>query len=245
MDADASTAPMSTLRHIVPLAGTGPDPRPVDEPFANHAFEIETALAAERRRLGQELHDDLGQRLAGLAMLAASLRDRIESGDDHLGAWADELADGLHDASGMVRRLAHGLCDPDPIKPSTVEGLRRVAAESRRRCGISCRVEDEPGLDLDDPRTCRELTCIAREAISNAVRHGAARAVTLDLRRGLTGVELEVRDDGRGFCPDTVDRGVGLDSMAERAARLGGELTVDSRRGEGTVIRCRLGGGGS
>jgi two-component system CheB/CheR fusion protein len=245
MDTDVSTVPISKSGHLMPLAGTGPGVLSARDPLVDRPLEIEAARAMERRRLGQELHDDLGQRLAGLAMLAATLRDRLDGRDGDLKILADELADGLHDAGGTVRGIARGLNRPDPSGSSTVEGLRLVAAESRRRCGIACRVEGDPGLELDDPRTCHELTRIAREAISNAVRHGAAETVTLKLRRQPDGVELEVRDDGCGFAPDAVPRGVGLDSMSQRAARLGGVLTIDSRHGDGTVIRCRLDGGRS
>lgn len=245
MDADVTTTPIPTPMHIAPLAGTGPARLPAVDRFIDRTLEMEAARMAERRRLGQELHDDLGQRLAGLAMLAATLRDRIDGRNEGLETLADELAEGLQDASGTIRRLARGLRHPNGSGRSAVEGLRRVAAESRRRCGISCRVEGDPDLVLDDPRACHELTCIAREAVSNAVRHGDAGTVTLELRRGSGGVELEVRDDGCGFALDTVSRGVGLDSMCERAARLGGELTIDSGRGDGTVVRCRLEGGGA
>jgi two-component system sensor histidine kinase UhpB len=84
---------------------------------------------------------------------------------------------------------------------------------------------------------------VAQEALSNATRHSGAASVVVKLHRPTGGgVTLEVSDDGRGFAFDEAERGLGIAGMRERALLVGGELTIESRPGEGTTVRLTLPG---
>jgi signal transduction histidine kinase len=82
---------------------------------------------------------------------------------------------------------------------------------------------------------------IVIESVTNAVRHGRARRVSVKL--SVAPLDISVEDDGAGFAPDTATRGHGLRSLAEHASALGGALAIDSRPGEGTRVRVRASGG--
>ena len=79
-----------------------------------------------------------------------------------------------------------------------------------------------------------------REALSNVGRHAEATSCRVTLRRSAGGAELEIDDDGRGFDPDAPSSGMGIANLRERAASLGGELTIASVAGEGTTVRATL-----
>ena len=80
---------------------------------------------------------------------------------------------------------------------------------------------------------------VAQEALSNAARHSGAERIEVALRRNGEGAELVVSDDGRGFAFEESERGLGISGMRERALLIGGELTIESRPGQGTTVRLR------
>ncbi len=92
-----------------------------------------------------------------------------------------------------------------------------------------------------DPAADVHLYRIAQEALSNAAKHGAARHAAIVLHHSEHALRLTVTDDGQGLTPSPHDtRGMGLDSMRYRARALGGELTLDSLPGEGTIVTCEI-----
>jgi signal transduction histidine kinase len=129
----------------------------------------------------------------------------------------------------------------DPAGATAHESLEAVAQELRDRFDVAIAVDTH--LDADLPPHSREhVTRIAREAIANAARHGEARNVIVSLRTEASGVALRVVDDGRGIGADgeAVLEGFGLRSMRERAAALGGHLSVRPARRGGTELEVVL-----
>lgn len=211
-------------------------------PASPTAVDVAEIRREERRKLGQDIHDDLGQELAGLAMMAATLARRVEGLDPRIANLARDLADGLVDTQHTARRLAHGLCGRSDDDLDLARSLERMAEQSRRRCGISCEVVGDTDIRLESPEVHRELARIAREAVANAIRHGQADTVELELHRRDGGFEFEVRDDGAGFEPRTGGGGMGLRNMRERARRVGGQLSIGPVSGGGTAVRCSVQG---
>jgi signal transduction histidine kinase len=206
----------------------------------------ELALLQERGRLARELHDAMSQSLFSL-QLSADTATRLLA-EDPPGAAA---------ALATVRALAAQL---SAELRTTVEGLRPadlerdgLAAALRTQLTVAGRAHDVPvdvevgeldGLDPDDEH---QVLRIAQEAVTNALRHAAAGRVRVTLGPGATGshgaLVLRVSDDGRGFDPQARGlraRRLGLTSMHERAASLGGALTVTSAPGEGTTVELRV-----
>jgi signal transduction histidine kinase len=201
----------------------------------------------ERARISRDLHDDLGQFLAGLALLAKSVAD--EHRDCHGKQDPARLVELLGRAAQKTRRLDRML------RPTALEtggltgGLSALVQETRELFGIQCNLElPEEAVDLDETRSLLFYR-IAQEAIGNAIRHGGARelSVRLELRAGNSMGEtpaartllLVVEDKGQGFAPGIgVDRGNGLGIMQHRAEMINGQLRIISAPGQGCRVEC-------
>ncbi len=189
----------------------------------------------ERALLARELHDDLTQRLAVLA---------IDVGRTELaarGAGAERLRavrEGLVALSEDVHTLAYQLHPSVLEELGLAEALRTECERfrSRSRADVLVNIDPLPVAAGADAALC--LFRVAQEALRNVERHSSAGTVAVALRQQDGGTLLTVRDDGEGFDPDAVrDRpSLGLASMRERLQLVGGKLCVDSLPGEGTAI---------
>ena len=194
------------------------------------------AAVEERNRLARDLHDSVSQELFSLSMLAAAARRTIAQRPEQAAAQLAEIEATARRALEETRGLIFAL------RPAALEGrglapaLRDLAAGLRERQGfqVDLHIEAERRLPLEHEQA---LFRICQEALANAARHSGARAASVDLRYGDETIALTIRDAGRGFDPHAQDgRGVGLHSMAERAAALGGRLTIESAPGQGTAV---------
>jgi PAS domain S-box-containing protein len=191
----------------------------------------------EKERIGQDLHDSVGQELVGMACLLKVLEhDLEEARSTHAckAARAHEICMAAHQGlRGFVRGLL-------PLGASTTlaDGLRRLCENIRVRGGMACVFYDEiPSLRISPPRA-KHLYYLAMEAAANAIRHGGARNIVITLAQEDRNGVLRGDDDGSGFDLAAVSRGAGLDTMQYRANVLGGGLSVEPRAGGGTTVRC-------
>jgi signal transduction histidine kinase len=207
-----------------------------------HERSRELSIVEERNRLARELHDSVTQRLFGVVLAAESAATLL---DRDATAAAEELA--------RVRQLARDAMDElravvFELRPASLEAeglaaaLRKHVDVLRRVSGsrIDLRVGDPPRLGADD---AGQVFRIAQEALQNALRHADAEHIEVRLDNGRGRLRLSVADDGRGF--DLAARAVrgrrlGLTSMEERAAELGGRLEIDSRPGAGTRVSLEV-----
>ena len=194
-----------------------------------------TAFEDERRRLGRELHDDVSQRLARLAIDAARLErkgpDPTSASD--LGAMREEIVSLSGDIHALARRLHPTVLDDLGI----VEALRAEAARFSRveSIPVDLRLAEPESALPEEAALC--LYRVAQESLRNVARHAHAQRVEVSLRANDGGCELEVRDDGTGFDPDARrGAGLGLASMHERMRLVGGRLTVRSSPNLGTAV---------
>jgi signal transduction histidine kinase len=180
----------------------------------------QAAVQEERRRLARDLHDGLAQELAYIGGRASAV------GADDLTAAA---ARALDESRRAIAALT--LTREEPLDLAVAEAAEDVAL----RAGARVRLELAPGIRRP-PAVQEALLRVVREAVTNAVRHGRAQVVRIDLSNG-KGVRLRIADDGVGFDAAAGDgTGFGLVSMRERVAALGGELRLASRPGSGTAI---------
>ncbi|MGH8934142.1 MAG: GAF domain-containing sensor histidine kinase [Egibacteraceae bacterium] len=198
-------------------------------------FELtrELSVMEERTRLARELHDAMNQTLFSLALVA-------EAGD------LDAVKRLTRAALAELRVVIHGLRPPELEVDGLVAALRHHVDVLRRAHRVDVRISVRGLLELshDDER---EVLRLAQEALSNALRHSAATRVELELESE-KGVRLVVRDNGIGFDPTARSlraRHLGLESMRERARRLGGRLSIESTPGSGTVVTLEFQGEGS
>ncbi len=218
--------------------------------MAAHAMRLTTALQRsrervvrsreeERRRLRRELHDGLGPALAGMTMQVGAARALLAAEDGDADDVLAELERQLQSCVGEVRRVV------DDLRPAVLDRLG--VADALRSHAATFATSGGPGLEItvtaDD---LRELPAavevaayrIATEAVTNAVRHAAARHCHVTLMAdGL--LTIEVTDDGQGL-PDDPTPGVGLSSMRERAEELGGSFTATRLRTRGTRVRATI-----
>ncbi len=194
----------------------------------------------ERQRMGQELHDDLGQQLTGLSALTSSLRARLASEgrpETKDAARIEEIAKGavLH-----TRNLARGLYPHDVTGKSLPEAIRSLGKTAEALFGISCPVRVEGKFREIQEEEALHLFRICQESINNAMKHGGAKTVSVSLEMGQSSLSLGIEDDGRGFGLESVQEGMGLSVMRCRADLLGGSLEVKSSPGEGTTIALNM-----
>ena len=194
---------------------------------------------AERRRLARDLHDGVLQDLSyttaamGLIMLEAEgtgLEEELQSAIDA----ARGASQGLRAAVNDLR------LEDERDRPFTdvVQSLVQRNRAMARGCEISLEVGERfPSAPLGDAGT--EVLRVIQEALTNARRHSGARNVWVSLQVEGNELVAEVSDDGRGFGPDTAS-GVGLSSMSERAAAIGGNVEIESAVGQGTRVHLRV-----
>jgi len=230
------------------------------------AAEQETTREAERRRIGRDIHDDLGQHLLALQLdigaLGSCLRD-----DPHLPAAAHRQIDGIEQHLQLTIRSLRGIINdlrPVALDQGLRHAVRRQVDEFARLSAIRCHLEtagDDPPPTVcvvrpSMPHAAGRLAAarlpvafaaaetalfrVLQEALSNVLRHAAASEVHVALSRSAAGFELSVRDNGIGLPPGSERRGQGLTGMADRVAAAGGTLVLDSRPGEGTTVRISL-----
>jgi PAS domain S-box-containing protein len=203
---------------------------------------IADAQSQERMRIGADLHDDLGQKLTGLAMLLKGTAMREATARRSLAAELAALSGIASDAVASVRALAHGMLPVDLRDDGLAGALQRLAAWARRTLAVRTTFEliGDRNHKLDAV-VAEHLYRIAQEAVSNAVRHGRAKHIALMLQSRESKTLLTVTDDGKGIDVAAHKRGVGLQIMRHRARMMGALIEIERARRNGTQIRCLVG----
>lgn len=193
----------------------------------------------EQMRIGQDLHDGLGQQLTGITFLAKALERKLEVRAIPEAADAAEINRLILQALSQTRSLARGLF-PVELEANGLEAaFRELAERVRQTCNLTCTVACDAPTPVTNRITALHLFRLTQEAVSNAARHGKARTVTIRLAPEGPHTVLAVSDDGAGFVPEARERvGMGLRIMTYRAQKIGGTLEVQSRPGGGTMVRC-------
>ncbi|HRR81123.1 MAG TPA: PAS domain S-box protein [Planctomycetota bacterium] len=210
---------------------------------ALHRFSLEEEVLAiseeERRRVGQELHDTLGQQLTGVAYLVDLLEDSLASRSLPEASDVLTVRKQLGESIARVRDLSHGLYPVRLVAGGLAAALAELAEGVRTRRGVACVLECDEGVAAADERAAIHLYRIAQEAVTNALKHAQAQRITLRLRQDAEGLCLEIADDGVGLPRDALSRkGLGLHIMQYRAENLGGRFEALAPPGGGTLIRC-------
>lgn len=202
-------------------------------------IQIQTSQEAERARLAREVHDELGQTLSAIKIQMK--RALNQSGDERAGTLEDvQLM--IEEAIDSVRRISHDL------HPSLIENLGLEAAlrwkldQARKIGGIETEVEISPPGSLDSlPNASKtQLYRIFQEAMTNIQKHSKASRVSLQISKSGRRLGMQIEDDGVGFDPLAMRRSLGLKSIQERAALMGGRATIESNAGRGTCVSCYL-----
>ncbi len=196
---------------------------------------IVAAREEERRRLRADLHDGVAPALAGTALQLESLARRLESTDPELARRAFELRDGLRAGVGELRAVVHGLRPPVLDQLGLAGALNQLV---RGHDTPACTARVGALTDLP-PAVEVAAYAIAAEAFGNALRHGVASRVEVSAGQARGEITVVVCDNGVGM-PGRPVAGVGLRSIRDRAAEVGGRLDIGPTPGGGTTVRAVL-----
>jgi signal transduction histidine kinase len=203
------------------------------------------ATLEERQRLARDLHDSVTQSLYSVTLLAETSRQATMAGDVEIATdCLSRLGEAARQALKEMRLLVYELRPPVLEQVGLVGALQQRLDAVEGRAGIETRLLVEREIELAAPVE-EALYRIALEAMNNSLKHAAATLVAVQIRAVGERVELEVKDNGRGFEEQVVGAtgGMGLITMRERTENLGGTLTIDSAIGEGTNVSVVVGTG--
>ncbi|MGB8352971.1 MAG: sensor histidine kinase, partial [Chthoniobacteraceae bacterium] len=225
--------------------------------------EILETTERERRRIGQDLHDGLGQQLTAASLAASGLVSALESEFPALVPRMENLGRQIRESIAEVRALSHGLAPVALQEEGLMHALHEIAEATSRNTTVRCVFECPQPVRVPDEALASHLYHIAQEAVNNALKHAAPHEIriALELRDGK--LALEVDDDGEGLpepltsghssnfghsptsghssnsAPPSADcKGIGLGIMRHRAQLLGATLEIGSPPAGGTRITC-------
>lgn len=228
--------------------------------------EVAEATAFEQRRIGQDLHDSVGQQLTALTMLAQDFVEsltlksrRSNSAPRHPldsltpppklsslspAELAKRLRGDLQKTLEEVRSISRNL-NPVPIdSQGLMAALTDLVDRMQLQSRVSCTFDCEFPVVIEDNVTATHLFHIAQEALSNALRHARAREVCISLQQDDSQLVLRIQDDGDGISRSVAKReGLGQRIMKSRADMIGATLTIDRAKPRGTVVTCTLANG--
>ena len=203
--------------------------------------EILEISEQERRRIGQDLHDGLGQMLTGIGLITQNLAKKLKA--DSVPAADDlfEITELVKEADQHARGLARGLIPVELDAKGLAAALRRFVTHAERLFGVRCRFEELGTALLYDNTTATHLYRIVQESVNNAVKHGRAKRITIRLASGEDQIRVRIHDDGVGF-PSRLpeQQGMGVRIMQHRARMIGGSLEIQRPPAGGTVIVCTV-----
>jgi len=195
----------------------------------------------ERRSIGHDLHDGLGQHLTGTAIRAQMLADKLR--DDRTADVADakRVVALVKHAIEQTRQMAKGLLladiDAGALAPALAEFAQAISEQFR----VTCTVSAEGEARAMESGTASQLFRIAQEAVRNAVRHGRASRIEIRLRAAGRATEMVVTDNGTGIgSAATRGDGLGLRIMAHRARLIGADFSIGAAPAGGTTVTCSL-----
>jgi len=193
----------------------------------------------EKQRIGESLHDALGQQLSGIAYLAKALEQSLRADGHPDWEKASQVGDLVRGALSQSRDIAYGLSPVDIREAGLPSALRRLVDATREFYGVACRYNLRAPVAVHDPAVEINLYHVAQEAITNAVQHGTPTRVTVRLSVGKTRGRLVVTDNGSGFPEGREEsHGMGLRIMRHRAEMIGGALSVEPAEAGGVTVVC-------
>ena len=203
--------------------------------------EIVRVTDRERRRLGQDLHDSLGQHLTGTALAAQVLKEKLAERSAPEVLEAEKLVRYVEEGIDLTRNLARGFFSPELEADGLIVALQGLAENITERFRINCVFDGGKLVRIYDSTVATQLYRIAQEAAINSVKHAAAKRI--DIRLAMDGPELNLTiiDDGIGF-PEKLPQpeGLGLRLMRHSAALTGAIFDVRRNGRNGTIATCKL-----
>ena len=204
--------------------------------------EIIEISEKERISIGNDLHDGIGQYFTGIGFLTRIIKDKLAQNGLAEAGVAEEILGLVEEAKSHTRILAKGLSPVNMDKNGIFAAIRELCMDTERIFGSVCSFLYDDSITIEDNSIATHVYYIVREAVNNAMRHGAAKRVDIIMKECDEGIRVDVQDDGCGFDPDTAARGLGLNLMKYRADVIGGTLNILGNKNGGTLISCVING---
>ena len=203
--------------------------------------EIARVADRERHRLGQDLHDRLGQHLTGTALTAQLLKEKLAARSAPEAGEAEKLVRYVEEGVDLTRNLARGFFSPEVEAEGLIVALQHLAEKVTERFHVDCTFNGDASIRIHDSTVANQLYRIAQEAATNSIKHGAAKHIDIWLVANGPELSLTITDDGAGF-PDNrpQSEGLGLRLMRYDATLSGGTFDVRRNGERGTIATCRV-----
>jgi len=202
--------------------------------------EIVAAGERERQRIGQDLHDGLCQLLTGIRWKSQSLQQRLALSAPAEARRVRKITGLLTEAIKQARGLVRGLQPVENMPDGLMSALHQLAASTRSLFGVTCQCGIVRPVLMSEHSTATDLFRIAQEAINNAIKHGRARKIQINLAQNNGKIVMTVTNDGRPFPRRSGATGAGLKIMQYRARRIGATLHFCAGARGGTSVTCSL-----
>jgi PAS domain S-box-containing protein len=207
--------------------------------FSRRLIEVQDQ---ERTRVGRDLHDHIGQRVALLAVQLEQLKTNIFGSRDEIISQVDELLTQTSRVAADVQTLSHELHPPRLEYLGIAAAMKTFCTDFSQRQQVETAFTHEDVPRIASPEISLCLFRVLQEALHNAAKHSGVRRFEVILRGTSDEIELTVLDAGQGFDPMTAKngRGLGLVSMEERLQLVKGNFSIESHPQQGTTIRARV-----
>jgi signal transduction histidine kinase len=203
--------------------------------------ELLAAGEREQRRIGHDLHDSLGQHLTATALAGKVLAKKLADKSQPEAAAAERVVVLVEEAIELTRKLARSLHPIELQAHGLTDALESLAANISKAFNVNCRFETAATAVSVPAEAKIHLYRIAQEAVSNALRHGRAKNITVSLENVSPNIVLKITDDGNGLSADTREKkGMGLRIMDYRAGMIGAAFTIHNVSPRGTQAVCVL-----
>ncbi|MES2323662.1 MAG: sensor histidine kinase [Pseudomonadota bacterium] len=205
------------------------------------ARKQESVRENERRRIGRDIHDDLGQNLLALKIDLSLLHVSTTGAHPLITQKVDGMIGNLDTTIRSLRAIINDL-RPLALESGLRHALEWQLSEFTRLHGVQHAFSAEPCVFEAVPDRERDAMVfrIMQESLSNIARHSHATEVSVDLRRCGDLLTLDVRDNGVGMAPDIAAKGSGLLGIRDRISAIGGQFSLDSSPGKGTVLSMSI-----
>lgn len=202
--------------------------------------ELLEVSAREQRRIGQDLHDGLGQRLTGIELMSHVLEEELSDLSLPQAAQAGRIAEHVREAISQTRMLARGLFPVQLEDEGLMAALHELATSVESLFKVTCSFKCQTPILVRDNDRAIHLYRIAQEAINNAIKHGKPSSISIVLQKIRGKRTLKIEDNGKGFSSDGSADGMGLRIMKHRAAMIGARLETVPNKPHGVKVICTL-----
>ncbi|MEE9465115.1 MAG: response regulator [Candidatus Neomarinimicrobiota bacterium] len=201
--------------------------------------EIIEISEREKSRIGQDLHDDLGQFLRGIGFMSAVLEKRLRDQNAREAEEAARITEFIITATVKANSLARQLFPADLKNEGLFVAIEALVSNMEEMYGIRCDFKYEKPIRLLDPIMATHLLRIVQEAVNNAVKHGQAEEIVIELTTSGNQTTIEVRDDGIGLSSQPEQTGgLGLHTMNYRAEIIGASFSMSTNAQGGVTVTC-------